>query len=253
MSHQSDLIATNIDAYLAQHEQKELLRFLTCGSVDDGKSTLIGHLLHLVNALKRDQLDQVKSLGKVDQSLNYAFFTDGLKSERELGITIDVSYKYFSTPKRRFIIADCPGHQEYMRNMFTGASTADLVVLMVNVENGITEQTRRHLQISQLLNIPNIVFCINKMDLVGYNEEAFNILKMRLSTLANTSNSHQLFIPVSATLGDNLVKSSDNMPWYKGETLLETLNMCNKSKVKDAEACFPVQLSIDKHNQCQLF
>lgn len=223
----------------------ERFRFLTAGSVDDGKSTLIGHLLHLVNAIKTDQYDQIMTSNDASQRVNYAFLTDGLSSEREQGITIDVSYKYFSTLKRRFIIADCPGHEEYTRNMFTGASTADLLILMINVENGIIEQTLRHLNIAQLLHIPNLVVCINKMDLVDFSEDAFNDLVLKFNGVLKASDIKCSFIPVSATHGDNLIGLSENMPWYNGPTLIDLLNTCPKRKLNESEACFPVQFTLD--------
>ncbi|NOQ74657.1 MAG: sulfate adenylyltransferase [Crocinitomix sp.] len=230
----------------------ELFRFLTAGSVDDGKSTLIGHLLHLVKALKADQISKITALSEGDEVVNYAWFTDGLKSERELGITIDVSYQYFSTAARRFIIADCPGHKEYTRNMFTGASTADLLVLMVNVENGITEQTRRHLKIGQLLQLPNILICINKMDLVDYDEKAFNQLKSDFSEIINPAEANHFFIPVSATKGDNLAEKSDRMKWYEGATLLAVLNNAKKIDTTDDSPCFPVQVVLNHENETHI-
>ena len=178
MSHQSDLIATDINAYLKQHENKQLLRFITCGSVDDGKSTLIGRLLYDSKMIYEDQLSQLeaesKLVGTTGGKFDPALLTDGLKAEREQGITIDVAYRYFSTPKRKFIIADTPGHEQYTRNMATGASTADLAVILIDARHGVLTQTRRHSFIVSLLGIRHVVVAINKMDLVDFDEDRFN-------------------------------------------------------------------------------
>lgn len=179
MSHQSELISEDINAYLAQHEQKELMRFLTCGSVDDGKSTLIGRLLHDSKMIYEDQLDAVKSAsskhGTTGEKVDLALLVDGLQAEREQGITIDVAYRYFSTTKRKFIIADTPGHEQYTRNMATGASTCDLAIILIDARYGVVTQTRRHTYIASLLGIKHVVVAINKMDIVDFDESVFNL------------------------------------------------------------------------------
>src|SRR5881394_439624 len=181
MSHQSALIATDIHEYLAQHERKELLRFITCGSVDDGKSTLIGRLFYEAKMIYEDQLAAIKKdttkFGTTGEEMDLALFTDGLEDERQQGITIDVAYRYFSTDKRKFIIADTPGHEQYTRNMATGASTADLAIILIDARHGIMTQTKRHSFITSLLGIKHLVVAINKMDLVGFSEEAFNRIR----------------------------------------------------------------------------
>lgn len=248
MSHQSDLISTDINAYLAQHENKELLRFLTCGNVDDGKSTLIGRLLHDSKMIYEDQLaavqaDSVKSgttgAGKIDLAL----LVDGLQAEREQGITIDVAYRYFSTSTRKFIIADTPGHEQYTRNMATGASTCDLAIILIDARYGVQTQTKRHSFIASLLGINHIIVAINKMDLMAYSEETFNKIKQDYLTFTETLDLKDItFIPMSALDGDNVVNSSENMPWYTGQPLMEALNtveISNDHNLKDAR--FPVQ------------
>jgi len=216
----------SLEEILAQSNQSDLLRFTTAGSVDDGKSTLIGRLLHDSKNIYDDHLQAVgrdsKKLGRV--TTDYALLTDGLKAEREQGITIDVAYRYFSTPKRRFIIADTPGHEQYTRNMATGASTADLAIILVDAKNGVLIQSRRHGFISSLLNIPNIVVAVNKMDLVDWSEDRFNEIVADYTTFATRLGLANLtFIPVSALLGDNIVNLSSQMPWYKGLTLISHL------------------------------
>ncbi len=248
MSHQSDLISTDINAYLAQHENKELLRFLTCGNVDDGKSTLIGRLLHDSKMIYEDQLaavqaDSVKSgttgAGKIDLAL----LVDGLQAEREQGITIDVAYRYFSTSTRKFIIADTPGHEQYTRNMATGASTCDLAIILIDARYGVQTQTKRHSFIASLLGINHIIVAINKMDLMAYSEETFNKIKQDYLTFTETLDLKDItFIPMSALDGDNVVNPSENMPWYTGQPLMEALNtveISNDHNLKDAR--FPVQ------------
>lgn len=228
MSHQSELISTDIQAYLAQHERKELLRLLTCGSVDDGKSTLIGRLLHDSKMIYEDQLaaieaDSVKS-GTTGGKIDLALLVDGLQAEREQGITIDVAYRYFSTAKRKFIIADTPGHEQYTRNMATGASTCDLAVILIDARHGVQTQTRRHSFIASLLGIKHIIVAINKMDLVDYSEEVFNNIQkdyLKFSDKLEKADFH--FIPMSALDGDNVVNNSENMAWYEGETLMSIL------------------------------
>ncbi len=228
MSHQSDLIATDIDAYLGQHERKELLRFLTCGSVDDGKSTLIGRLLYDSKMIYEDQLAAIRRdsavHGTTGGDFDPALLTDGLKAEREQGITIDVAYRYFSTAKRKFIIADTPGHQQYTRNMATGASTCDLAIILIDARYGVVEQTKRHSFITSLLGIKHIIVAINKMDLMGFREEIFEKIKSDYSDFASRMVSDDVhFIPISALHGDNVVDPSPNMPWYGGSTLMHML------------------------------
>ncbi len=248
MSHQSDLISTDIDAYLAEHEQKELMRFLTCGNVDDGKSTLIGRLLHDSKMIYEDQLaavqaDSAKSgttgAGKIDLAL----LVDGLQAEREQGITIDVAYRYFSTSTRKFIIADTPGHEQYTRNMATGASTCDLAVILIDARYGVQTQTKRHSFIASLLGIKHIIVAINKMDLMEYSEDTFNKIKqdyVEFTASLNLDDIH--FIPISALDGDNVVNHSANMPWYQGKAMMETLNTIEISSDPNyQDARLPVQ------------
>jgi bifunctional enzyme CysN/CysC len=248
MSHQSDLISSDINAYLAQHERKELLRFLTCGNVDDGKSTLIGRLLHDSKMIYEDQLaavqaDSVKSgttgAGKIDLAL----LVDGLQAEREQGITIDVAYRYFSTSTRKFIIADTPGHEQYTRNMATGASTCDLAIILVDARYGVQTQTKRHSFIASLLGINHIIVAINKMDLVEYSESKFEQIKADYLDFVKTLDLHDiLFIPMSALDGDNVVNPSENMNWYQGKPLMEALNTIEIANDRNfTDARFPVQ------------
>ncbi len=248
MSHQSELISTDINAYLAQHERKELMRLLTCGSVDDGKSTLIGRLLHDSKMIYEDQLnaikaDSVKSGTTGGGKVDLALLVDGLQAEREQGITIDVAYRYFSTARRKFIIADTPGHEQYTRNMATGASTCDLAVILIDARHGVQVQTRRHSFITSLLGIKHIVVAINKMDLVGYSEETYEKIKadyIRFSEKLPAAEFH--FIPMSALDGDNVVNPSTNMPWYEGQTLMslfETVEIAKNRNMQDLR--FPVQ------------
>ncbi len=248
MSHQSDLIATDINAYLAQHERKELLRFLTCGNVDDGKSTLIGRLLHDSKMIYEDQLaavqkDSVKSgttgAGKIDLAL----LVDGLQAEREQGITIDVAYRYFSTAQRKFIIADTPGHEQYTRNMATGASTCDLAVILIDARYGVQTQTKRHSFIASLLGIKHVIVAINKMDLVDYSEKVYLQIKQAyLAFVAKLNIADIHFIPMSALDGDNVVNSSANMPWYLGNTMMQTLETVEIASDHNFEIPrFPVQ------------
>jgi bifunctional enzyme CysN/CysC len=223
------LIAADIDAYLAEHEQKELLRFITCGSVDDGKSTLIGRLFYDSKMIYEDTLRTLERdsavHGTTGGGFDPALFTDGLKAEREQGITIDVAYRYFSTSKRKFIIADTPGHVQYTRNMATGASTADLAVILVDARHGVLEQTRRHTFIVTLLGIKHILVAVNKMDLVGFREVVFDEIRNAYRDFAARLDIPDLhFIPISALNGDNVVDPSPNMPWYQGSTLLHFLD-----------------------------
>ncbi|XZE32329.1 sulfate adenylyltransferase subunit CysN [Pirellulaceae bacterium SH501] len=228
MSHQSDLIAKDILAYLEQHERKELLRFITCGSVDDGKSTLIGRLLYDSKMLYEDQIAQLENESKVHGTTGGGFdpalVTDGLRAEREQGITIDVAYRYFSTAKRKFIIADTPGHEQYTRNMATGASTADLAVILIDARYGVLTQTKRHSFIVSLLGIRHVVVAINKMDLVGYSQETFDKICSDYRDFASRLDLPDLhFIPIAALHGENLVDPSPNMGWYRGSTLMNFL------------------------------
>jgi bifunctional enzyme CysN/CysC len=204
----------------------ELLRFATAGSVDDGKSTLIGRLLYDSKTIFEDQLAAVEESSRrrgMDYT-NLALLTDGLRAEREQGITIDVAYRYFATPKRKFIIADTPGHIQYTRNMVTGASTANLALILIDARNGIVEQSRRHAFIATLLRVPHLVLCVNKMDLVGYDENVFDEIVAEFTTFAAKLDVHDLtFIPISALNGDNVVERSEKMPWYDGPSLLHHL------------------------------
>ena len=247
MSHQSDLISTDINAYLAQHERKELLRLLTCGSVDDGKSTLIGRLLHDSKMIYEDQLaaieaDSVKS-GTTGGNIDLALLVDGLQAEREQGITIDVAYRYFSTAKRKFIIADTPGHEQYTRNMATGASTCDLAIILIDARHGVQVQTRRHSFIASLLGIKHIIVAVNKMDLVDFSESVFNEIKadyLKFSEKLDPASFH--FIPLSALTGDNVVNPSEHTPWYDGGALmplLESIEIAGDKNYYDFR--FPVQ------------
>jgi bifunctional enzyme CysN/CysC len=247
MSHQSDLIATDIDAYLAQHEQKELLRFLTCGSVDDGKSTLIGRLFYDAKLIYEDTLKTLEkdsaAVGTTGGGFDPALFTDGLKAEREQGITIDVAYRYFSTAKRKFIIADTPGHEQYTRNMATGASTCDLAVILVDARHGVVTQTKRHSFIVSLLGIKHVLVAVNKMDLVDYSEEVYDKIRNDYKDFAARLDIPDLhFLPISALLGDNIVDPSQNMPWYSGATMmsfLDTVYIGSDRNLEDFR--FPVQ------------
>lgn len=225
-----------------------LLRFTTAGSVDDGKSTLIGRLLFDSKSIFEDQLEAVEmaSEKKGNKQVDLALLTDGLRSEREQGITIDVAYRYFATPRRKFIIADTPGHIQYTRNMVTGASTANLAIILVDARNGIQEQTSRHSFIASLLGIPHVVYCINKMDLVDYSQERFEEIKNELEAFSSKLEVNDIrFIPISALYGDNVVDRSKNMDWYEGPTLLYTLeNIHISSDLNHIDCRFPVQYVI---------
>ncbi|HVM52583.1 MAG TPA: sulfate adenylyltransferase subunit CysN [Acidimicrobiales bacterium] len=229
----------------------ELLRFATAGSVDDGKSTLIGRLLYDSKAIFEDQLDAVERASvQRGEETNLALLTDGLRAEREQGITIDVAYRYFATPKRKFIIADTPGHIQYTRNMVTGASTADLALVLIDARNGIVEQSRRHAFLASLLRVPHIVVCINKMDLVGYDEAVFEEIKHEFRSFATKLDIADLaFIPISALNGDNVVNRSANMPWYEGASLLHHLEEVHIASDRNLiDARFPVQYVIRPRN-----
>lgn len=250
MSHQSDLISQDILAYLKQHEQKDLLRFLTCGNVDDGKSTLIGRLLYDSKLIYEDHLQAVtrdsKKVGTTGDAPDLALLVDGLQAEREQGITIDVAYRYFSTEKRKFIIADTPGHEQYTRNMATGASTADLAIILIDARYGVQTQTRRHTFIASLLGIRNIIVAINKMDLVEFSEARFNEIQVEYDAFVNQLGDRRpeniLFVPISALNGDNVVNPSESTPWYTGQTLMNILESVEiKRESKKQEFRFPVQ------------
>ncbi len=250
MSHQSELISQDILAYLKQHEQKDLLRFLTCGNVDDGKSTLIGRLLYDSKMIYEDHLQAVtrdsKKVGTTGDAPDLALLVDGLQAEREQGITIDVAYRYFSTEKRKFIIADTPGHEQYTRNMATGASTCDLAIILIDARHGVQTQTRRHSYIAALLGIKHLVIAVNKMDLMDYSESRFNDIQADYleftKQLGERVPTDIRFVPMSALNGDNVVNVSEHTPWYKGETLmsiLESVQINRDTRQKDFR--FPVQ------------
>ncbi|MCD4730843.1 MAG: sulfate adenylyltransferase subunit CysN [Bacteroidales bacterium] len=226
----------------------ELLRFTTAGSVDDGKSTLIGRLLYDSKSIFEDQLEEVKkaSIRKGNEQINLALLTDGLRAEREQGITIDVAYRYFATPKRKFIIADTPGHVQYTRNMVTGASTANAAIILIDARNGVTEQTYRHSYISSLLQIPHLVVCVNKMDLVDYKEEVYEEIKEQFSAFASKLAVKDIrYVPISALKGDNVVEHSKKTPWYGGGTLRYILeNIHVGSDLNHIDPRFPVQYVI---------
>jgi len=233
-------------------KSSELLRFTTAGSVDDGKSTLIGRLLYDSKSIFQDQYDAIEEISKRrgEEGINLALLTDGLKAEREQGITIDVAYRYFSTPKRKFIIADTPGHIQYTRNMVTGASTANVALVLIDARQGVLEQTRRHAVIASLLQIPHLVVCINKMDLVDYKQEVYDQIHDDFESFASKLDVHDVsFIPVSALKGDNIVDRSENMPWYQGSTLLYYLeNVHIASDYNFIDCRFPVQYIVRPYN-----
>ena len=237
---------TGIDSFLRREEENDLLRFITCGSVDDGKSTLIGRLLYDSKGVYEDQLSAIRK-ATVNQSagaMDFALLTDGLRAEREQGITIDVAYRYFSTPRRKFIIADTPGHEQYTRNMATGTSTANLAIVLVDARNGVLAQSRRHAFIASLLGIHHLVVAVNKMDLVGFSEEVFDKICADFNSFAAPLQLSDLyFIPVSALLGDNIVTKSQNMPWFGGPSLLHHLETVHIASDRNlSEMRFPVQL-----------
>jgi sulfate adenylyltransferase subunit 1 len=240
------------DKKLSGYLDMELLRFSTAGSVDDGKSTLIGRLLYDSKSIFEDQLQSVKdaSLRLGGDEINLALLTDGLRAEREQGITIDVAYRYFATPKRKFIIADTPGHIEYTRNMVTGASTADVAIVLIDARNGIVEQTKRHSYIASLLQIPNVIIAINKMDLVDFSEEVYSTIKTEYEKIATTLKLQKIyFIPISARDGDNVVDASTKTPWYNGVTLLHLLETIPVHNIDSKlPARFPVQYIIEQDN-----
>jgi sulfate adenylyltransferase subunit 1 len=231
---------------LDHYDQMELLRFTTAGSVDDGKSTLIGRLLYDSKSIFEDQYEAVRqsSERRGEEDVNLALLTDGLKAEREQGITIDVAYRYFTTPKRKFIIADTPGHIQYTRNMVTGASTANVALILIDARNGVVEQTRRHAIIASLLQIPHMVVCINKMDLVDYREERYEEIREEFESFASKLDVYDIhFIPISALKGDNVVTRSDKTEWYQGPTLLYYLESVHIASDHNFIDCrFPVQM-----------
>ena len=238
-------IAYCLKPKIMQIDNNQLLRFTTAGSVDDGKSTLIGRLLYDSKSIFEDQLEAIETTSKKKghQGVDLALFTDGLRDEREQGITIDVAYRYFTTPKRKFIIADTPGHIQYTRNMITGASTANAAIILVDARHGVIEQTKRHAFIASLLQIPHIIVCINKMDLVDFREEDYNKIIAQFEEFSSKLLVRDVrFIPISALLGDNVVKRSENMNWYQGSPLLDTLETMHiSSDINKVDGRFPVQ------------
>lgn len=250
MNNSTPLVESDIIGYLNQHENKELLRFLTCGSVDDGKSTLIGRLLHDSKMIFEDHLSAIKNDSKrfntTDGEFDLALLVDGLQSEREQGITIDVAYRYFSTDKRKFIIADTPGHEQYTRNMATGASNCDLAIMMIDARHGVLTQTKRHSFIVSLLGIKHVVVAINKMDIVDYSEARYNEIVEEYKAFAADLDIRDIqFAPISALRGDNVVHQSEHMPWFKGEPLMHLLENIEIAKDRNLENFrLPVQYVI---------
>ncbi len=247
MSTKNEKIVLDIEAYLKEHENKDMLRFLTCGSVDDGKSTLIGRMLYDSKMIFDDQLSAAESesekYGTTGEKIDMALLVDGLQSEREQGITIDVAYRFFTTENRKFIIADTPGHEQYTRNMVTGASTADVAIILIDARKGILTQTRRHSFIVNLLGIEHVIVAINKMDLVDFSKDVFNEIKEAYSELADELGiKNTYYIPLSALNGDNVVNRSTHTPWYDGKPLLELLDSMDISKeIKEEDFRFAVQ------------
>jgi sulfate adenylyltransferase large subunit len=245
----------SIEAFLERDREKDLLRFSTAGSVDDGKSTLIGRLLYDTQSVYDDQVNSIRGKGTTGQQLDFALLTDGLRAEREQGITIDVAYRYFSTPRRKFIIADTPGHEQYTRNMATGASTADAAIVLVDARKGVLPQSRRHAYIATLLGVRHVIVAVNKMDLVGYDAERFSTIRSEFESFARyaaaeTGHTAELhFIPVSALLGVNVVRASNETPWYDGPPLLELLELLPTTEEQRNAAAFrlPVQRVIRPH------
>ena len=254
MAHASDLIASDINAYLHSHQHKSLLRFITCGSVDDGKSTLIGRLLYESKMIFEDQLSALeadsKKVGTRGGELDFALLVDGLAAEREQGITIDVAYRFFSTDKRKFIVADTPGHEQYTRNMVTGASTADLAVILIDARKGVLTQTRRHSYIVSLLGIRHVVLAINKMDLVGYSQQRFAEIERDYHAFAEKIQLTDITgIPLSAVYGDNIIERGTNTSWYTGPTLMEHLEGVS---VDDASHTLPLRMPVQWVNRPNL-
>ncbi len=250
-----DLIASDIDAYLDLHQHKSLLRFITCGSVDDGKSTLIGRLLYDSKMIFEDQLATLeadsKRMGTQGQEIDFALLVDGLAAEREQGITIDVAYRFFATEKRKFIVADCPGHEQYTRNMVTGASTADLAVILIDARKGVLVQTRRHSYLARLLGIRNIVLAVNKMDLIGYDQAKYDAIVADYSAFASSIGITDFTaMPISGFKGDNITDLSPNTPWYDGQPLmahLETVALDN-----EADQAKPLRMAVQWVNRPNL-
>ncbi len=250
------LIAEDIDAYLAQHQHKTMLRFITCGSVDDGKSTLIGRLLYDSKMIFEDQLAALESdskrVGTQGQDIDFALLVDGLAAEREQGITIDVAYRFFATEKRKFIVADCPGHEQYTRNMITGASTADLAVILIDARKGVLVQTRRHSYLCHLIGIRNIVLAVNKMDLVGYDQATFDAIVADYAKFASGIGIEDFTaIPISGFKGDNVTAApSDNTPWYEGPSLIEHLEAVELGTTRDVDK--PLRMPVQWVNRPNL-
>jgi bifunctional enzyme CysN/CysC len=248
-SYQADaLIAADIDAYLLQHQHKSLLRFITCGSVDDGKSTLIGRLLYDSKMIFEDQLAALeadsKRVGTQGQNIDFALLVDGLAAEREQGITIDVAYRFFATEKRKFIVADTPGHEQYTRNMVTGASTADLAVILIDARKGVLTQTRRHSYLAHLIGIKNIVLAVNKMDLIGYDQGKYDSIVADYASFAKSIGIESFVpMPISGFVGDNITTKSTNTPWYEGVPLIQHLETVELDMTSAAAKPFrlPVQ------------
>jgi len=248
MAHVSELISTDIDSYLKSHEEKSLLRFITCGSVDDGKSTLIGRMLYESQMLFDDQLSALKhdskKIGTQGNEIDFALLVDGLAAEREQGITIDVAYRFFSTDKRKYIVADTPGHEEYTRNMATGASTADVAIILIDAEQGVLTQTRRHSFIVSMVGVKKVLLAVNKLDLVNYSQEVYNQIVSDYSDFAENALDLESItaVPISALLGDNVVEKSEKTPWYKGETIMQYLeNIEVENQRKQTPFRMPVQ------------
>ena len=248
MAHISELISTDIELYLKSHEEKSLLRFITCGSVDDGKSTLIGRMLYESQMLFDDQLSALKSdskkIGTQGNEIDFALLVDGLAAEREQGITIDVAYRFFSTDKRKYIVADTPGHEEYTRNMATGASTADVAIILIDAKQGVLTQTRRHSFIVSMVGVKKVLLAVNKLDLVDYSEEVYRQIVSDYSYFAESALNIDSItaIPISALLGDNVVERSEKTPWYTGETIMEYLeNIEVRNQRKQASFRMPIQ------------
>ncbi len=243
-----ELIATDIDAYLVKHQHKSLLRFITCGSVDDGKSTLIGRLLYDSKMIFEDQLAALeadsKKVGTQGQNIDFALLVDGLAAEREQGITIDVAYRFFATEKRKFIVADTPGHEQYTRNMVTGASTADLAVILIDARKGVLTQTRRHSYLAHLIGIRNLVVAVNKMDLIGYDHDKYDAIIADYRQFANGIGIKNFTpMPISGFMGDNITTKSENTPWYTGLPLIQHLEQVELDVTADQAKKFrlPVQ------------
>jgi len=255
MAHQSDLIEKDIEQYLKEHENKEICRFITCGSVDDGKSTLIGRLLYDSKMIFEDQLAAIekdsKKSGTTGDKIDLALLVDGLASEREQGITIDVAYRFFSTERRKFIIADTPGHEQYTRNMATGASTADIAIILIDARQGILTQTKRHSYIASLLGIKNLVVAINKMDLVDFSQDVFESIKKDykeiIPNLPHNEDLNIEFIPISALDGDNILTNTPKAPWYDGLPLMELLDTISIHEKENNSFRLPVQYVVRPH------